>query len=344
MGAGGRPSRRGTLGGGPGQSDRPDPPQLRVPGGDRRCRRHRRGRAGGPSTIPRSAADRPWRRPVAIAGVVAVLAWIQPVIDQFAGEGNLANAADGGRIDRPEDRSPPRRPDDRVDRRRPAVVDPLRVQRHDHVDRRRRVPASGWTSSTARWPSLPIAVAGLASWSAMLVLVIRHARRRRDDVVVALGAVAGRRAGRRSAVSMVLSPVNTIGLSPHQVRWLWPVALIVWAVPAGGGRPLGRAPRTSWSPWPRPPPSLFALANLPTHAAPEGPTADREYRPAVAALLDQIADYDPGQPVAVRHDRHPIRRALQRTGHRRARTPGRRRAVRGRGHGPPGGIRPSRRR
>ena len=73
---------------------------------------------------------------------------------------------------------------------------------------------------------------------------------------------------------MVLMLIGLVGISPHQMRWLWPISALVLLAPA-----VALAER--------PPVRRFAvpaglvltaagLANLPTHVAPEGPTADRD--------------------------------------------------------------------
>jgi hypothetical protein len=97
-------------------------------------------------------------------------------------------------------------------------------------------------------------------------------------------------------VSMVLSPINAIGLSPHQLRWLWPTGLLVMAVPLVAASRWIERPRVVVA-LAGAVTALAAIAALPTYAAPEGPTADREYLPSLQRLLDGIDRYRPGHPV-----------------------------------------------
>lgn len=235
-----------------------------------------------------------WRRPTLIAAAVALLAWLQPVIDQIAGQGNLGALLGmsggtgepiglglGTRLIGSVVALPPwwARPGFST-----TIVSTGLIETADGVD----VVEGNVASSTA-------ALGGLAVVVVVLAAVGFLARRRRDATVTALLAVAAA-ALAACFVSVALSPVNSIGLSPHQLRWLWPVGAILTAVPLVAAARWVPAPPAVWSV------AAAAIigvsaANLPTHAAREGPTADRAYGSTVDALLDGLADYDPGQPV-----------------------------------------------
>src|SRR5690606_24317588 len=109
------------------------------------------------------------------------------------------------------------------------------------------------------------AVLGVIAVGAVLAGLGWWAWRRRDRVVVTLAALATI-AIVACVVSMVLSPVNAIGLSPHQLRWLWPVGAMVTAVPlvavarwlAPTAAVIGVGAGLT---------ALFVVVNLPTYAA-----------------------------------------------------------------------------
>ena len=254
--------------------------------------------AGGARGPPRRG--RGWRcagaGPSWPAAIVVVLAWIQPLIDQVAGEGNLgalcaaavaAATAGASACASGSASSAPSSPSHRGG--------PAGVQRHD--------PPTGLITgdgplelSEGNVARLGPALLGLALVAAVLAPSIVLGWRRRDRVVVALGALAVT-AVVACIVSLVLTPLPGIGLSPHQMRWLWPVSALVLVTPlVAAGRLARRAAPTV--------PAVGAVATvvlavltLPTYAAPQGPDPDVRYGPSIAALVDQVEDYEPGERV-----------------------------------------------
>jgi hypothetical protein len=222
--------------------------------------------------------------------VVAVLAWIQPLVDQVAGEGNLGALLAAGRSSDA----------DRIGLGLGArlvssvVALPPWWTRSGFSD---TIVATGLVSSTSgtdvaqgNVASGPIAALGLLVVALLLAGVVVVGRRRQTPSVVLLGVLAAV-AVAAALVSMVLSPVNFIGLSPHQMRWLWPISALVFAAVL---YPLAAfAPRTVTRPVAFVPIALFAVLALPTYAAPEGPTADRAYTDTVADLTGQLDGYEP---------------------------------------------------
>jgi hypothetical protein len=92
--------------------------------------------------------------------------------------------------------------------------------------------------------------------------------------------------------TVVITPIDVLGLSPHKLRWLWVVAafaslLIVLSIL----EVLGEARRRAWIT------GLFAIgivaliATLPTHANQSGPVAFRSTNAAIDQLRDDVADY-----------------------------------------------------
>jgi hypothetical protein len=225
---------------------------------------------------------------------VAVVAWAQPVLDQVAGEGNLGAllASSGGDNERvglglgarfvsSVVALPPwwTRPGFSSIIRATGVVD----------DPRGRTLAEGDVAGSAA------AGLGLLAVAAVLVVVAIVGRRRGCRSLVVLSLVAGA-AVVAALVSMVLLPIGVIGISPHQMRWLWPISALVllapalaiadWAPVRRVAIPLGVAAV-----------AVLSVLNLPTHVAPEGPTADRDDGGAAMALVDQVASYRPPGPV-----------------------------------------------
>jgi hypothetical protein len=228
------------------------------------------------------------------SGIVAVVAWIQPVIDQLFGEHNLGHllTSSGGNNDRvglglgarfvaSVVALPPwwTRPGFSSIIKATGVVD----------DPRGRTLAEGHVASHLA------SLLGLVAVAVVLAVVVIVGARRRSRPLVVLGLLAGA-AVAAALVSMVLMPIGVIGISPHQMRWLWPISALVLLAPAVGlaewpplrraAVPVGLAATV-----------ILAAINLPTYAAPEGPTADRAATGAAMRLTDQLADYRPGQPV-----------------------------------------------
>jgi len=237
------------------------------------------------------AADRAsWRRAAVVSAAVAALAWIQPVIDQFAGEGNLGalmragTGGDGQAIGL------------RLGTRLVASVVALppwwsRSGFSETIVATGVITEGGGIDvAEGDVASGGAAVLGLLAVAAVLGGVILLGRSRRSRALVVIGAMAAVAVGAAVATTVV-TPVSLIGLSPHQLRWLWPISMLVLAaalyavaeiLPPSVARAVGVAAV-----------AVFAVLALPTHAAPEGPTREREHTATVRRLLDQLEDYRP---------------------------------------------------
>jgi len=228
----------------------------------------------------RSVTQREWW---CSAGVLAVL-WAQPLVEQFfgEGEGNLsrvlgARGSDGLKIGAS------------LGTRLFAsvVTRPPWTARAGFTE---AVPNTGYES-----PGVlkPLAVmggteAGLRLLAAVMVIgvALYIARRRRDTpgLLMVATAVAALTV---ALASMVIMPVGPIGLTAHQMRWLWPISVFalcsvvlvvvrsvapevpaVWAGAAFAGS--------------------VAVLTLPAYVQPAGPSARHDLIPVVAALQDQM--------------------------------------------------------
>jgi len=156
----------------------------------------------------------------AAAGVVLLVCWLAPLIEQFTGEGrgNLSrlveSAGDQGETI-----------GFALGTRLAASVIALppwwfRDSFRDAVDA--SVSATGW-----RPLSLPVAIAGIVVVAAMLAAGAWDAARRHDRDIVRLLAAAG------VTVLVALgtsarAPQGPLEIAPHQFRYLWPIGAFVW--------------------------------------------------------------------------------------------------------------------
>ncbi|MEO6122256.1 MAG: hypothetical protein ABIR32_01005 [Ilumatobacteraceae bacterium] len=162
--------------------------------------------------------------------------------------------------------------------------------------------------------SLPFAAMSILLFLAITALLLwRAIRHRQGPVVAALAMVMGLLAC--SAMAMVLMPIGIIGLSPHQMRWLWTISscslvtLLASAVVVVRTELIRRGANRSTSTvgairsYDRSAITLgifsiiiFALVSFPTYAHDAGPTADRAARPTIVALMNQMTDLQGGGP------------------------------------------------
>jgi hypothetical protein len=227
-----------------------------------------------------------WRRPLAWTAVVGVVAWSQPLIEQFTGrgEGNLsrivgaATAADAAAIGW-----------SRASRltAEVAAMGPWFT----------RGSYAGAVPPTA--PDAPLhgvvgigpAVATLAAIFVALVGAAVWASRRGHGGTATMITMAGV-ALAAAFVALATSPVNYIALAIHQMRWLWPIAAFLTAAALTtaftalrsrrrlqGRVVVGGAAAAA----------LLAVANLPTHVSDApGPTDTAEYLVTGKELMSQL--------------------------------------------------------
>jgi hypothetical protein len=237
-----------------------------------RLRRSRRLDAPGwPARRRRASRD------VAVAAIVAVVCWAQPVVEQLFGEGpgNLGRLAssvgDAGATVGFRDA--------------PRYVATLLAL----------PPWWGRPSMSEQLvpgdtlPSLGSSLLGLSVVAVLLAVLLRRARHRADWPVVwlALTGIAVVAAALLGAATM---PIGIFNVASHQMRWLWPAAAfvtfaIVMAAVTARGPQVGRVGIGLVAV------ATLALAalSLPSMNAGVGPAADAEAIPTVRALLPQLA-------------------------------------------------------
>ena len=216
-------------------------------------------------------------RVVAVAGLVAVACWSQPILEQLfgAGRGNL------GRLASSLGTSQTRVGLGRAPR---YAADVLALPPWWGRSSMSETFAPG-----ARLPSLAPSVVGLASVVAVLAVCLAAVRRRNHNAAVA------------AAMALVLVPVSVfaastmpvgvLGVAAHHVRWLWPVGVfvmfaLVLALLASLRRQ--RTVRAALAVSAGVVVLLSGLA-LPTMNARVGPSADADSMPTVRALAPQLA-------------------------------------------------------
>lgn len=267
----------------------------------------------------RSLAKRAGLRRTAIVTVVTtVVLWAQPFAEQLfgSGEGNLTRLLSSSSSDQPAIGL-------RLGTRLIAnvVVVPPWFSRGGFAT---SVPPTAFTGTgadrhvvVAGVVSLPIAALSIVLFLTIAALLLwRAVRRRQGPVAAALAMVIGLLAS--AAAAMILMPIGIIGLSPHQMRWLWTIsafstvtlvssAVVVLRIEmvarrAGRSSTAASTARATRS-FDRDATAIgvfsvvvLAIVSLPTFAQDAGPTADRAARPSIIALMNQMTVLRGGGP------------------------------------------------
>lgn len=220
----------------------------------------------------------PVRRPLLATGAVVVVAWIQPVVDQFNGERNLTSLLTAASKDAP-----------RVGAALGTRITGDALVLSQWWTRRsflNGIPLSEVVGEGNNVPVASLAVAVVALVAVTTLLVGVTACRRFPDAlrrmaVIAVGAVLG------CWWTSMAMPVSAFGITPHQFRWIWPTAAFVTAAFGWAAFSLVRWTSVRLAV----PVALLvtvAILNLPYHATPSGPTADRRFQSSVSELVDQL--------------------------------------------------------
>jgi hypothetical protein len=164
-----------------------------------------------------------WRRPVVVAVVVGLVAWAQPLIEQFTseGDGNMTRILDassvGGATPIGWDRAP-----------RLMAEIMARGPWFTRDSYGRAIPPIAADEPATGAVTFGPAVAVLVALAAVLLVVGVVSTRRGRRGVASLAWVALAAMG-TALVVLATSPVNAAGISVHQMRWLWPIAAVVTA-------------------------------------------------------------------------------------------------------------------
>lgn len=237
-------------------------------------------------------------RPLVLGLVVGLVAWAQPLAEQLfgPGQGNLSRlAASGGGGDGV-------RTGVSLGLRLVAgvVALPPWWGRSGVMD---TIPVAGFTE-TAAGPTIVVPGLAAAGWSTLALVVvavalvwITVASRRRGDIVLMSGAVVAGVALTVATLTTIITPIDVLGLSPHKLRWLWPIAVTITAVliVAVGREVARRLPgdraqrlRELVGPVGVGVVALGAVATLPFHAHDAGPVASRADMARIRVLVDQL--------------------------------------------------------
>ena len=229
----------------------------------------------------------PSRGVVLTTVIVAAVLWVQPFWEQLfgAGEGNLSRLAGA------------------AGSAGPKVGATLAVRilgsvlgvapwaaRAGFLD---AVPGTSYASPGVLGPvgnlSLGAAIARLVVVAVLIGGALWWAGRRRDRVsLAALGVAVG--AILVAFVTLVIMPIGPLGLTPHQMRWLWPISAFVWlALLVAVGRALaavldGRIVLAVGGALA----VTFAVLAVPTFVQPAGPAATAFQIPTVGELDHQL--------------------------------------------------------
>lgn len=153
---------------------------------------------------------------------------------------------------------------------------------------------SGLVLQTPGLASFGVSVIGLAVVVAIVVVVWRQMRRVENrEVVAALRTLT--MASAVAFVTLVITPIDILGISPHKVRWIWVIAifltysvlLAVLAVLATASQRwcrLGVDGLAGLS-------VIALLLTLPTYVSQSGPLVFRETTASITKLRSQLDDY-----------------------------------------------------
>jgi hypothetical protein len=233
----------------------------------------------------------------AIAAGVTVVLWLPPIIEQLFGDANMSRIISGGSSDSPTIGG------SLAVRLMGAVVAlPPWWGRSSFAETivATRYNADGVSVSPPGLPSAALAAVGVLVVVAVLAAVARVAHRRGDrpGAVGVMVAVVMLVVG---LVSLTISPIGALGLTPHQMRWLWPLgAFIVFAVvsPLAAAFTSSKLRRVEFLAGALAVvTAVAAIACLPAYIQPAGPETTPEVIPGTLELADDLRSYRPAYQV-----------------------------------------------
>ena len=264
------------------------------------------GAAGSVAALRRRRAERPddWaadrralRTTVLLSVVVGVLAWIQPIIEQLtADEGNLsglASAAGGGGNERVGLRLGIRFAAS------VGVVPPAWARPSFGSSLRPALiqdPAAGASKVLAHTVGLRGALLALGLLGLVLALAAVVAWRRRVPAGLSGIVTVGLALGLAILTAAALPIEPRLGIGPHQVRWLWPIAVLipVTVVHALAGDRRRTAPGLALVA------VAFGILALPASRQEAGPLEWDYAMPVMDSISAQLEDLDVQGPLLFR--------------------------------------------
>lgn len=247
----------------------------------------------------RTLTDLTRHRTAAWSALVVVVAWIQPLIEQLAGEGKgnlarLASNAGGGDVT-----IGARLAIELVAR---VVALPPWWGRSGFEDSVRSTPLTDTPDGPRLFvPGLPsggVALVAVGLLVAVLAWLLLTARRRHRSAVEA-GLLVALVGVVTAVVTLTVQTVSVVGLGSHHVRWLWALSLFVQFVVVWAATELWRPPVDERIASTGVAMVVVALvvANLGVTAHALGPTADRAASDTLEHTFDDLSEFEPGGPV-----------------------------------------------
>lgn len=233
------------------------------------------------------------------SGLVLAVAWIQPLIEQVAGEGRgnlarLASNAGGGDV---------------TIGARIAIALVARVvalppwwSRSGFESSVQSTPLTDTPDGPRLFvPGLPNGVLALVAVALVVVLLtwlLLTARRRRCSTVSA-GLLVALVGVITAVLTLTVQTVSVVGLGSHHVRWLWALSLFVQFVVVWAAAELWRPPVDEHIATTGIGVVVVALvvANVGVTAHALGPTADRAAADTLERTFDDLESFEPDGPV-----------------------------------------------
>jgi len=180
--------------------------------------------------LERQVRRRRWGRALAVAALVGLVCWAQPLWEQVARDGNLATVAtNAGGGDEAIGPSAGLRLAGSVLGEPTGWLRPSFEERFaPDPDGVELVPAG---SPLGGVRDLGPAVASLLGLALLLGASAWRARRRGDRTGVAVAVVGGVAAALAVATAASLPVSEVFGIAAHQLRWLWPIAAVTAVLP-----------------------------------------------------------------------------------------------------------------
>ncbi len=238
------------------------------------------------------------RRTGMISLLVLLVLWAQPLMEQLFGEGqgNLARIATSTGGDEPTI----------------GVANAVRIaggvlavppwwSRGSFVDAVPYTPysADGVTLDPVGLRSTGVALLGLVVLAGLLGVAAWWSGRRRDRASTVVAVVAGV-AVVLALGSLTIMPIGPLGLTPHQMRWLWSIgAFCVFALVVAGVRALDQYGTLRVGGVFGAIAVVVSLANVPAHVQPAGPDTFPESIPVARAISDQVREFRTGDRVVL---------------------------------------------